>query len=134
MREYRPISEQAFTLVEIMIVVAIIGLLAALAVPAFAKARKTSTTQKCIQNQRTIYESVIRYEIDHNRTLASIRNDGVQIRNTLLNDGYMNPQNNFDCPTSPIKDYDDYSLIYSNNSDITGVQCILEPTLHILPN
>ena len=39
-----------FTLVEIMIVVAIIGLLAALAVPAFIQARQDAQTNSCIAN------------------------------------------------------------------------------------
>jgi len=43
-----------FTLVEIMIVVAIIGLLAAIAIPNFVKARKTSQTNACINNLRQI--------------------------------------------------------------------------------
>jgi hypothetical protein len=68
--------------------------------------------------------------MDHAKTLASIHNNGVQIRDTLLQDGYMNPQNNFDCPTSPVKDFDDYNLIYLNNSDLQGVQCGIEPALH----
>jgi prepilin-type N-terminal cleavage/methylation domain-containing protein len=43
-----------FTLVEIMIVVAIIGLLAAIAIPNFVKARGTAQTNACIQNLRVL--------------------------------------------------------------------------------
>jgi len=43
-----------FTLVEIMIVVAIIGLLAAIAIPSFVRARQTTQTNTCINNLRLI--------------------------------------------------------------------------------
>ena len=43
-----------FTLVEIMIVVAIIGLLAAIAIPNFVRARNSSQTNACINNLRQI--------------------------------------------------------------------------------
>ncbi len=45
---------KGFTLVEIMIVVAIIGLLAAIAIPSFVKSRNTSRKSACINNLRQI--------------------------------------------------------------------------------
>ena len=46
--------QSAFTLVEIMIVVAIIGLLAAIAIPNFVKARNNSQKNACIANLKQI--------------------------------------------------------------------------------
>ena len=51
--------KKGFTLVEIMIVVAIIGLLAAIAIPSFVKARNTAQQNACINNLPVGYSFVV---------------------------------------------------------------------------
>src|SRR5215831_5646898 len=54
-----------FTLVEIMIVVAIIGLLAAIAIPNFVRARTTSQQNACINNLRQYDGAVQQYALEN---------------------------------------------------------------------
>src|SRR5213079_2060166 len=56
-----------FTLVEIMIVVAIIALLAAIAVPGFLRARKRSQASRILNDLRMIDSAVDQYAIETNR-------------------------------------------------------------------
>src|SRR5438477_3357469 len=57
-------KREGFTLVEIMIVVAIIALLAAIAVPGFLRARKRSQASKIINDLRMIDAAVDQYAIE----------------------------------------------------------------------
>ena len=59
-----------FTLVEIMIVVAIIALLAAIAVPGFLRARKRSQASRVINDLRLIDSAVDQYAIENNKSSA----------------------------------------------------------------
>lgn len=57
--------QKGFTLVEIMIVVAIIGLLAAIAIPNFIRARATTQQNACINNLRLIDGAKEQYAIEN---------------------------------------------------------------------
>jgi prepilin-type N-terminal cleavage/methylation domain-containing protein len=59
-------KKQGFTLVEIMIVVLIIGLLAAIAIPSFVRARDRSRTSACVNNLRQIDSAKEQYAMENN--------------------------------------------------------------------
>jgi prepilin-type N-terminal cleavage/methylation domain-containing protein len=63
-----------FTLVEIMIVVAIIALLAAIAVPGFLRARKRSQASRILNDLRLIDSAVDQYAIETNKASSSTVN------------------------------------------------------------
>ena len=64
---YIPKNKRGFTLVEIMIVVAIIALLAAIAVPNFLRARKRSVAGRILEDLRLLDAALDQYAIEHNR-------------------------------------------------------------------
>jgi prepilin-type N-terminal cleavage/methylation domain-containing protein len=67
-------TPKAFTLVEIMIVVAIIALLAAIAVPGFLRARKRSQASRILNDLRMIDSAVDQYAIETNRASGNTVN------------------------------------------------------------
>lgn len=89
-----------FTLVEIMIVVAIIGLLAAIAIPSFVKARTTSQTNACINNLRQIDSAKEQWALAANKS-----NDDTVV--TTAVDEYIKGETTPTCPA-------DGTYTYSN--------------------
>jgi prepilin-type N-terminal cleavage/methylation domain-containing protein len=65
-------TRRGFTLVEIMIVVAIIALLAAIAVPGFLRARKRSQASKILNDLRMIDGAVDQYAIETGRKTGDV--------------------------------------------------------------
>ena len=88
------LTRKGFTLVEIMIVVAIIGLLAAIAIPNFVTARATAQTNTCLANMRTLQGALELALFDG--AMAS----GVGQTNAALRAGLANYVRTFpSCPT-----------------------------------
>jgi prepilin-type N-terminal cleavage/methylation domain-containing protein len=68
------LRESGLTLVEIMIVVAIIGLLAAIAIPSFNHARTVSQANACISNLRQIDAAANQFSQDHSAPAGTVLN------------------------------------------------------------
>jgi len=67
-RSSSPSERQAFTLVEIMIIVALIGLLAALAIPTFIKSRKQSQGRRIVNDARIIDAAINAWAMETGRS------------------------------------------------------------------
>ena len=84
--------KQGFTLVEIMIVVAIIGLLAAIAIPSFMKARTQSQANACINNLRQIESGKEQWALEKKK------NQGDAVVTTEVMTFVKNPTAVTNCP------------------------------------
>lgn len=113
-------QHNGFTLVEIMIVVAIIGLLAAIAIPNFIKARTTAQMNACINNLRQIDGAIQQWALEQKKdTTATVAYSDISsyLRNSVV------------CPSG--------GTTFANSYSITTVAakptCTRVTSSHLLP-
>jgi prepilin-type N-terminal cleavage/methylation domain-containing protein len=115
-----------FTLVEIMIVVAIIGLLAAIAIPNFVKARTTSQQNACINNLRLIDSSKQQWALEQRQQTSSTP-QGSDLQ------PYLGRGAAGELPSCPVDPANAFASSYSPGSVGAKPTCLIVPSTHILP-
>jgi type II secretion system protein G len=109
MKMLRLKGKGGFTLVEIMIVVAIIGLLSAIAIPNFLTARQTAQANACVANLRQIEGAKVLYHLDTGEYPADL---------AALSTDYLRTEPK--CPSGASYNVGTGSVAASCNSELEG--------------
>jgi prepilin-type N-terminal cleavage/methylation domain-containing protein len=115
----------AFTLVEIMIVVAVIGLLAAIAIPNFMRARTASRTNVCIDNLRMLDGAQQQWALESGANGSTIP--------LASNIQPFLGQGNGALPICPVDPAQSFATSYTLNNCQTSPTCQIDPVNHVLP-
>ena len=113
-------SKKGFTLVELMIVVVIMGILVAVAVPVYGAVTKNARKKTCQSNIRIIKENITQYQMTGGQDGATIESASVlQSAVNASNPTFLNLFEGGVIPSCPTDNTSKYSITVDNTSGTT---------------
>ncbi|MBN8598680.1 MAG: prepilin-type N-terminal cleavage/methylation domain-containing protein [Planctomycetes bacterium] len=103
-RKARPVKRRAFTLIELLIVIVIIGVLIGISLPALKSARDRARNTLCMNNSRQIVGATAAFSVSNkgqlpeNRTLTGNGIEHVTWRYRFVKEGYIPAGKPWQCP------------------------------------
>ncbi len=123
LKMFRPKSSKGFTLVELLVVVAIIGILAGILVPVLGRAREAAKRKSCASNLKQIGLALNLYASENDEAFPTSATPTSKESLSLLYSTYLGSKKVFSCPSNATSTVD-----LSAQTDYTDTTAAGDPT------
>ena len=120
-KKFTGAKRAGFTLFEIMVVVAIVGLVLAIALPNLMFARQKAAKNLCLTNQKIIFTAATMYSLKDPESMEEMT-DGERL-DALVEEGYLKGIAWQHCPAGGGRNPQDYVIIMESGS-VADIECV----------
>ena len=123
-------TKMGISIIELMLIIAIGGLIFMIAFPNYVKSRRTTLKSLCKSNQKMLFSAAMMYELKEEESLEGLSD--LERLEALTEGGYLRGVKWRECPTGGYDDYNDYVLIFEDGV-LSDVECKEDPAGHKWP-